>query len=544
MTVTMSMVSATVAFFVARIGNPYLYGGMFSPTNTSAGTDCSGCADTLLRILTTGSGGPVDGNGNFIRTLDTESWPYNYTDDLAVPVGTVGPYGSICAGDAQPGPAPTVYPPQIPSGAAAIIYLMHGGGGENSHVMIGVNDGTGSYIVMETGGGHNDTGGDGPYASPNGQATATDDPEWTDIWYIPGDFPSPPPPVLSGIQQNALTVINVGAALGVTPLGQQMALCCALDEGGMLMWANSNVPESLGYPHDAVGNNANSCGPFQQQYDQGWGTVAQEMTWEGSATLFYNALTRLAYNSGAQPVWMYIQNVQGSATPDGSNYQAQWANAVALYNSVINAPSGDDMAAVPQAQWDELFAAVCGPAASQASFRQLDEGAIWQPNQFWGNDDGMSYDQYIAWRAAHGDAVALAVLAEIAAADVTKYAAREDDIRLAQNVLANLGSPTPAPTPVTPGPVVPSPAPGPTPVTPGTVNINTAQLMGWLKDALSILGTLGTWATAAHGMLGQFLPGTTGTAVPAALAIATTGFTAHNVHQKRTAQTKLAAKGG
>ena len=53
-------------------------------------------------------------------------------------------------------------------------------------MMISVNDGTGNYVVMETGGNHNDTGGTGQYASPNGPATATNDPEWTDIWYLPG----------------------------------------------------------------------------------------------------------------------------------------------------------------------------------------------------------------------------------------------------------------------------------------------------------------------------------------------------------------------
>ena len=190
MIVPVTNVTAAIAFFADRVGNAYSYGGMFSPTNTSVGTDCSGMCDTILRILTTGTGGPVGGDGSFIRTVDTESWPYNYTGDLAVAVGTVGPYGTICAGDAQPGPAPTVYPPQIPPDAAAIVYLMHGGGGENSHMMMAVNNGTGSYIVMETGGNHNDTGGDGPYASPNGQATATDDPEWTDIWYLPGPVDS------------------------------------------------------------------------------------------------------------------------------------------------------------------------------------------------------------------------------------------------------------------------------------------------------------------------------------------------------------------
>lgn len=171
---------AIQSVFVPRIGDDYVYGGAFSASDIRQGTDCSGMVDTILQALTHGPG------MQWGRHVSTESWSYNYAADLAVPVGTVGPYGTICAGDAQPGSPPTQYPPDIPSDAAAIIYLMHGGGGENSHMMIAVNDGTGNYIVMETGGAHNDTGGNGPYASPKGPATPTNSPEWTDIWYLPG----------------------------------------------------------------------------------------------------------------------------------------------------------------------------------------------------------------------------------------------------------------------------------------------------------------------------------------------------------------------
>jgi hypothetical protein len=175
-------VDLAISIFVARIGDSYVYGGAFDPVDVKQGTDCSGMCDTILQALTHGTG------MQWGRHVSTESWPYDYANDLAVAAGTVGPYGTICAGDAQPGPAPTQYhyAPNIPSDAAAVIYLMHGGGGENSHMMIAVNDGTGNYIVMETGGAHNDTGGNGQYASVNGSATSTTDPEWTDIWYLPG----------------------------------------------------------------------------------------------------------------------------------------------------------------------------------------------------------------------------------------------------------------------------------------------------------------------------------------------------------------------
>jgi hypothetical protein len=171
-------VDLAISIFKARIGDAYVFGGAFSPTNVRQGTDCSGMCDTILQALTHGPG------MQWGRHVSTESWPYNYPQDLAVAVGTIGPYGTVCAGDAQPGPG--AVQTQIPSDAAAVIYIMHGGGGENSHMMINVNDGHGNWILMETGGAHDDTGGLGQYASPRGPATPTNHHEWTDIWYLPG----------------------------------------------------------------------------------------------------------------------------------------------------------------------------------------------------------------------------------------------------------------------------------------------------------------------------------------------------------------------
>jgi hypothetical protein len=172
-------VDLAVSIFAARIGAPYVFGGMWSRTDVHQGTDCSGGADTLLEALVNGP------SMSWARTVDTESWGYNYPADLAVAVGTVGPFGTVCAGDAQPGPGAVITAP--PADAAAIIYLMHGGGGANSHMMIAVNDpNLPGPIIMETGGAHNDTGGTGQYASPNGPATSPTDPEWTDVWFLPG----------------------------------------------------------------------------------------------------------------------------------------------------------------------------------------------------------------------------------------------------------------------------------------------------------------------------------------------------------------------
>jgi len=212
--------------------------------------------------------------------------------------------------------------------------------------------------------------------------------------------------------------------------------------------------------------------------------------------------------------------------------------------------------ALTDAQQAQVYQAICGPVTSQAQFRALGEGPIWDANQLPLNDDGFDYDEWVEWAAIRGNPVALAVLTDIATADIATYPTRVADIEFAQTVLARVtaatstsGTVTPAPEPVpvpVPAPVSPTPNVVPaTPVTPGTLNINTAQIMGWVKDALTILGALGTWATAVHSALGQFLPGTAGAVVPALLAGGTTVLAGHTVRQKTVAQKQVVAlKGG
>lgn len=66
----------------------------------------------------------------------------------------------------------------------------------------------------------------------------------------------------------------------------------ALQESGLRMYANKNVPESLNYPHDAVGSDYDSLNPFQQRVKY-WGTVAQLMNLDYAINAFYTALQRV-----------------------------------------------------------------------------------------------------------------------------------------------------------------------------------------------------------------------------------------------------------
>ncbi len=517
-----------------RVGVAYLWGGCFDAVDHTVGADCSGCAGMVTASLQQG--------------LNVVFQHYFSTMDFAgLNPGDVGPMGIVIVASLA----------DIPPDAAVRYSILQDPNAEDAHIICAVPSTVdsagnyGGYVTIESGGNEN-------CLATGDNATAMDDPEFNQWGYLPGPIQdAPPPPPLTPMQLNALIVIAAGEAMGITPLGQTMGLCCALDESGMLMYANSNVPESLNYPHDAVGSDGMSCGPFQQQSTTGWGTVAQEMDWTASATMFFAALAKTDYTNPANSPGWRIQQVQRSGTPDGSNYDAQWDTAVALYNSVITvvpppAPPEGFLMALTDQQQNDLYNAICGKVTSQASFRQLGEGANWEPAQFWLNDDGMTYDQYVYWAASLGDQVNLAILTEIAAGDVTKYPDRIEDIRLAQQALDRIGAggtvtPAPEPVPVpVPAPVSPTPNVVPaTPVTPGTLNINTAQIMGWVKDALTILGALGTWATAVHSALGQFLPGTAGAVVPALLAGGTTVLAGHTVRQKTVAQKQVVAlKGG
>lgn len=88
----------------------------------------------------------------------------------------------------------------------------------------------------------------------------------------------------------ATRIIQVGRDLGVSDKGLKIALMTALQESGLRMYANSTVPESLSYPHDAVGSDHDSVNPFQQRVS-GWGTVAELMDLDYSIKAFFGGPT-------------------------------------------------------------------------------------------------------------------------------------------------------------------------------------------------------------------------------------------------------------
>lgn len=145
--------------FRKRLGLPYAYGEHFVPDDPSQSTDCSGLVGWALEGLVHGPQ-----NMSWEHTVSTESWPYDYSTDTPAHVGSVGPYGTVAVADLG----------DVPASAALVINIMHGGGGEDSHMNC-VLAGT----IMESNGDHGVcTNGTGAYPS--------DAPLFTDHWYLPG----------------------------------------------------------------------------------------------------------------------------------------------------------------------------------------------------------------------------------------------------------------------------------------------------------------------------------------------------------------------
>lgn len=129
------------------------------------------------------------------------------------------------------------------------------------------------------------------------------------------DVPPPPPAPTSGPGFYSHEIARSAKDKGLDRLAAVIGHMTALVESGdpLKMFANTAVPESLAFPHDAVGSDHDSIGLFQQR-NSGWGTVAQRMNPFDSAGMFYDKLKGFDYHTmdpGAA-----AQKVQVSAFPE------------------------------------------------------------------------------------------------------------------------------------------------------------------------------------------------------------------------------------
>lgn len=113
-------------------------------------------------------------------------------------------------------------------------------------------------------------------------------------------------------------IVQAAQDHGLSAAGAKIGVATALVEAGdpMQMWANHAVPESLNFPHDAVGSDHDSVGLFQQRDNGAWGTVAQRMDPYDSAGMFFDAMVSKFPDWESMDPGAVAQGVQGSAFPD------------------------------------------------------------------------------------------------------------------------------------------------------------------------------------------------------------------------------------
>jgi hypothetical protein len=170
MTVLQSSVNWVLGQARLRLGDPYVYGGVYS-SDISQGADCSGVVGWVLEALVN-----TPARMSWAHNVSTESWGYDYNTNTPAAPGTVGPYGTVAVASLA----------DIPADAALVIDIMHGGGGEDSHTNCSLNG-----TLIESNGDHGScTNGTGAYPTTAGL--------WTDHWYLAGPVindVAPPPPM-------------------------------------------------------------------------------------------------------------------------------------------------------------------------------------------------------------------------------------------------------------------------------------------------------------------------------------------------------------
>jgi len=158
----------------------------------------------------------------------------------------------------------------------------------------------------------------------------------------------------------AKIVIGIAKTDNLGRAGALIGLMVGLTESKLTIYANSNVPLSLTNPaKQAVGSDHDSLGVFQQRISMNWSTISsspndkaavyQLMDPAYNAEAFFgspsgsnapSALSKGLQNvSGWQSLdpWVAAQKVQGSGTPDGSNYKVTMPTAQALLNKYWDA---------------------------------------------------------------------------------------------------------------------------------------------------------------------------------------------------------------
>lgn len=178
----------------------------------------------------------------------------------------------------------------------------------------------------------------------------------------------------------------------------------------------------------------------------------QDLRWAGTGAAWYWTVARSDINalSDRRDLDTVTRRINGG-TNGLADRRTRYNRALALGDQLLALtnslaqPSGDDMALVPQDQWDRVFRELTQRHPSRSPLRALGEGDVdtWAGMSL--NSDGNIHVIATHLRALLGHPKTLRDLEKLATADPAKWPDRRDDIQLAQSILADVtAAPQPA----------------------------------------------------------------------------------------------------
>ncbi|MGK9270500.1 hypothetical protein KXR83_05805 [Williamsia muralis] len=320
-------------------GSPYVWGGSFGP---NGGTDCSGYMSSIADVILGGNGlmrqwatGSFPGGGGSQGASGPQGFVQGLGAGFSIGVSTEHTAGTL---GGVPG-LPTV---NVESGGS------HGNVAYGGPA-VGADSGQfpSRYHLAIVDGSFVSAGGGGGTFDPSAMAAEMQKPFIDKVnaslaaYKQPGIVGELPPktwdkmkgaadskinakiqemlasggmgPLGSGSEFYAKEIIAAAKLRNLGPDGAAIGVATAIVESGLKMYANAGVPESLSFPHDAVGSDHDSVGLFQQR-QAGWGTLQQRMNPRASAGLFFDRL--MSFDWRSMDPGAAAQKVQVSAFPD------------------------------------------------------------------------------------------------------------------------------------------------------------------------------------------------------------------------------------
>ena len=454
MAVTRQSVDFAKKIAQTRVGNEYVYGGVWSKTDANRGTDCSGLVVHILDAAVNGPAMSWTRHG-----LSTESW-------RPVEVGEVGPFGTICVS------GPSEFPPD----AAVKIAFHHGpGGGMNSHTWCEID-----------GVRHESQGSEGHVTGL--RARSVYETGYPNDWhYLPGPLAVVIPPATSAPDSVApeYSEIPLWSPSSSSRNGRKVDLFLLHTQEGngtaySLAQYLGNPANSVSYHYTVSQDNTGKVTVVDVVDTDlaSWSALSANprsinLCFAGSRASWSRSEWMRISKSIEVAAWLAVQDCQKynipikvlappySSNPPGISdhkYVTQWLGdgthtdvgnnfpwdyfsaAVRKFTTTVVNPItvGDDMASVPQDQWNRVYTELTKKYPSRSPLRHLGEGDVdtWAGMDL--NIDANLHVLTVRSLAEIGDIRALELLAEVAGADLGKYPNRAKDAALARAILADI----------------------------------------------------------------------------------------------------------